>query len=514
MNELSVLQNTRLATRLSVEKLILCEVSPFVQQYRRPYQTNASGDMIHLIEERVASANFSHNGMTPSLFSGAASNYVVPSTLAHSVNIPNGWGTSRFYFQMPVTIVTDLGTKTELVSGYTDMNDVSLGGHINPNTIFHIDSITLISHVPTTIGGNSFINNTVNASAQILTNHDAGEVKRPFDPGFNHLSMLRPSDIFSNIVLQTHNLQESTFNSATAVVNPRTSSRANTSQSDYIARILRGTFSELSNHTGQIDGPTIFSGAGALVNERSVTDFAFIKMLRESTGVPSPTSFTWSEMMRLTNGQIDQRTKILKSGSHAVTRVSDSPYLSVKASSNESDSFNGQDDIGVAAAMISNAIPSYLILCGFGYGSFRVTNAHSPSSVEAATLVWTGQGLLSLVPGHVDRRQIDRITSYIVNDLMMAVSFQNGVFFDVSVVCDVFGRLEMEIQLGNKRARFVTPTFASSIITPVLSNNVNDLNSIGGSFNHLLTEVLAQSGSTTFADEQGDLVRNDFSRAF
>ena len=497
MNAQGLYDQTRMASQITIKSMMLCECDPFVNQFKRSYSANTTGDVVGSIHDRVAQVGFSASNVVGGLFSGSLSNFVSPQTQAHAVDIPNGWGQRRYFFRMEVDIRSQLGTKTEVVTGFTDGDQVSMNGHISPDMVFYIDTVTTIRYVPTTVGGQQFVATRVQDSVHVLTNFNAGEMTSPWQQS---VDMMRPQDLYSNIMVSQMDTHE-VLDTRTKLFKPATSRRTNNTQSDYVARVISGALSQASEHAYGMDGPSIFAGALTQVQEKALSDIDFVKMLQQaSAGIPT-SNFTWGDLMRLTNGGVDQFTKIVHKGSHALTRVADNPFVfgALGNNSNESDSLQSQSRTALAATMISNALPSHMLMCGFGDAMFRVSNAYSTDPMQPATLAWESTPG-SLTQGHFDRAAVQRLENLIINDLMHAVSYGNQLLYDVTVRCHVFGRLEIEIRLENDHARFVSPGFAGSIFSPITSSGTGDLGNLSSAFNYLLSDVLQQSPQTAFAE--------------
>lgn len=496
MNAQGLFDQTRMASQVSIKSMMLCECDPFVNQFKRSYAANNTGDVVNMIHDRVAQVGFTASNVVGGLFGGSVSNYISPQTQAHAVNIPNGWGQRRYFFRMEVEIRSALGVKTEVVTGFTDCDEVSMNGHISPNMVFYIDTVTTVRYIPTTVGGQKFTAARVADSVHVLTNFDAGEITKPWDVS---LDMMRPQDLYSTIMLSELDTSD-VLDTRTKLLKPSTSRRTNNSQSEYMARVIGGALSQVPDHSFGFDGPSLYSGALTQVQEKTLAEIDFVKLLQQATSGITTSSFTWGDLMRLTNGTVDQFTKIVHKGSHALTRVADNPFVfgALGNNSNESDSLQQQSRTALAATMISNALPSHMLMCGFGDAMFRVSNAYSTDPNQRVTLAWESTPG-SLTQGHFDQAAIHRLENLIVNDLMHAVSYGNELMYDITVRCHVFGRLEIEIRLENEHARFVSPGFAGSIFSPVISGAPGDLTNLSGAFNYLLQDVLQQSPQTEFS---------------
>lgn len=132
---------------LSVEltAAILVYTPPQQEVYHRPMEARLSGDMLNTCLELSQ-----RNGgvIRPSTLTHVASQIIQPTMMpAAMVNIPHGLVTGRFSFHLELTIHSIYGVEKEYISGYTDTSEVSHGGYINPNMVFHIDSRMIIKEV-------------------------------------------------------------------------------------------------------------------------------------------------------------------------------------------------------------------------------------------------------------------------------------------------------------------------------------------------------------------------------
>ena len=134
------------------------------------------------------------NNITPHI-SAIANDIIHPNSIHQGeVNIPNGLGERkmRFYMELESDVYAG-GKKTIIVSGFTDIYDVSYNGMINPDTRMYINN-TLTVHDSNVMTPNGIVTqrNVVN-SQHVLHGNSQLSITGPSSV------TLRPYDVFSQL---------------------------------------------------------------------------------------------------------------------------------------------------------------------------------------------------------------------------------------------------------------------------------------------------------------------------
>jgi hypothetical protein len=501
MNPLALMDSGRAGReRPRITKLILCEVDAMTQQYQRGYAVNSTGETARQIQDRVDQVGFSPQAINHGLFSGMVSNYIAPSVESKPVNIPGGWSTGRFFFLLEVEIQSELNVRTEMIQGYTDRSDVSVGGLLDPRMVFHINSVVTLRNVPTTTPtGHRYMAQQIQDASHVLVNHDAANLTTAFGPNVPHLG--RPMDVFSNIIKQETGYGNGVFDGRTVMMGkPKMSRRSNGLQSEFMAQVVGGCMLANTEHINH-DDMNIYSQALGKVQEQELSSTSFITWL-QMVNHGNTASFEYNTLLTadpLLDNTADHRVQIVMKN-RGLTRVVENPFGGNWGNhSNESNSFADRGLTSVAATMICNSLPSLMIRHGIGDVAFRATNANPMNPMMPTTFAYERAPVdITSVP---IPNGLASLQDKIINDLLAAISYNNSMSYEVRVMCQVFGRIEIEIQIETERARYVSAAFADGLMAPVWAGSADNLNDIGTSFKYLLNDVLHVTSGTNFADE-------------
>jgi hypothetical protein len=455
---------------LKINKLFMFETGTYNTQYRRPYNTTLTGDVMSTIQEGVGGATT----LNASAFSGVASRFLQPSSQPEAtVPIANGWTERRMRFIMEVENTFDVGsTVTEMVQGYTTHTGVSTAGAIDPRMEFYINSVT---HIRTTrrntpVGMQSVA--SIFDSSHILANNN-------FDGTFVGMNdqRLRPTDVLTTIG-RTHLTNAGSYTDLrVANTNLATkSNRLNNSPVNYLATLV-GSYQRADL---ALTDPTrtendLLDHARKNANENLVAEDPFMVALSQARNTGIGNVFTYGDLKRIF-ADIEHVT-------HA--RYMDATAKAVSHNTGQTAEWGASDRLTTVATIMVNAVPALLMELGLSRIAFKTSNRQINSQV--ITAVYDAKTFCDGDKSQALSAFIVNLENYILKD----ISFNNQTDFAIDMRADLLGETWLNISIdGLPPFDYVAPSFADSLLTPVITGNATLAMNIASDFENLNQELV------------------------
>ena len=470
-----------MATRhqITITKLWINHVGGYADQVMRPYETVATGAVIKDIESIVHGVNgqFNTGAVTGQMLGGVATSFMHPQAYAGSqIMIANGWGNPRLTFLLEVETKTQLSTITELIQGYTDYNDPSYSGHIDPRCMFHINSITRLREVKHhTPFGVKPMQQVVDSSHVIVNNEWTGMA----DWMSQHRDIptnMRPQDIYSVLTVPQDIRENETLldlrnaRSNAAVLSRRT----NNLSTDYVGRVLSG-YQKAAAAPYDSEG-NVYSAALGATQESQLSRDPFVTALSQVTGMTATSAFTFADLQRMDPTVLD-RTVVIRPQDTSMGAINYRDHSNV---------WTGSDAETQAAAVLANGIPALMAHFGLSALGFQATN-HSMNGPEFSFTALKGFG------GSDVSTYAQNLAARIQNELIDYISNFNMISYAISLQCIFTQDLQVQISLnGGPTIPYVNPTFADAMFAPVLSDTNTRLNEVSNDFELLVTQVIGE----------------------
>lgn len=484
-------------SQMRIDRLIMARGEKFPDQYRRPYETVATGETVNNIVNRLEQLSSVPGNVTATMLGNAAAGFVHPSAEVESkIYIPNGWQTQRFYYCMEVSFISPMGTQRQLIQGYSDHADVSHNGTLDPRTIFVINSIINIGVHRERQNGQLVTYQTVNDAVHVLTDHQYGNYDNAYANN-NKLLAMRPSDLFHNMSLREQNedyvtegMSLSTRNLVTG--QPKASSRRHALPGEYAGRVLSGYgMGVTENHFGASPSEH-FNTAMTHVAEGVFTNNKFMTVIQNAKGMGAhhfSDQFTWSDLLRV-DPTVDDRTVIMVPG-EAQRLTAASPF---QFDASYSADWGGRQLTDIAASILSSGIPGLIVGAGLCTVHFTATNHYN------------GQPMFAFVDvkGIVEQSVVEALPNLqnrIMQELIAPISMNGELSFDIEVRCDLYYSTTISIRnLGDYgQVDYVAPTFADALTAPVITTSSNRMNNISQDFQNLVETVVQVTPETNFS---------------
>jgi hypothetical protein len=146
------------------------------------------------------------------------------------------------------------------------------------------------------------------------------------------------------------------------------------------------------------------------------------------------------------------------------------------------------------STILGQAVPALLMELMISNMVFLCTNK-----------VTQGQGLVTIISansitGADVTAYIEVFKDRLIREVLMDISQNNAIIYDMSISADVFGEITIDIALdSNPSVRFCIPTFLDSVITPMITTNsnifYNTINDVGTVLSNVVESIGHDYGS-------------------
>ncbi len=493
--------------RFDPNGFIAVETGTYQAQGLRPFKSNTNEAVVSAL--RQATQDGLNLGVAA--VQEIASDVIVPQAMVESeVMIPYGFTSRRFRLLCRVNESHPFikGTNTQRVFfGYSDHCDVAIGGKELPDEMriyFNSETIIQESVIPTPHGPQTqarIIGSNQIISPVNMVGGQNGMFTRPSN------FLIRPEDNFN--LMQTKavakNLQDNgivdvkidtSYDYRTMVGEGgsfKYSMRKDTSPVRYLSSSL-GAYqharSEYNDSMRESDtllfnkgsDPTevLLGEAANMCRNHAIQSNTFLGILREHAGFMEKGYVTWGRLKQL----------FPELANPAVTRFAMNRGESVRkvSQAHHSQAFTGADNTAIAVSLLSQAIPSIMMDTFFRSVSFAVTNGHGPNEYVFEIFE---NGTQSIIQNFAMLPYIQQLERRIKVDILNNISRGNQIPFRISCSSDLAGETIVDISLGSDPVeRYVAPTFADSLFSPVITCNQNLSNEIANGITWLVRSVI------------------------
>lgn len=491
--------------RFEPNGFIAVQTGTYQAQCLRPFKSNTNQAVVSALRQAT------NDGLNLGVAAvqEIASDVIVPqANVEGEVLIPHGFNSRRFRLMCRVNESHPFiqGTTTQRVFfGYSDHCDAS-ANYLPDDMRIYFNSETIIqeSIVPTPHGPQNQAriigSNQILSPVNMMDGHN-GMFSRPSN------FLIRPEDNFN--LMQTKavakNLEENglvdvkidqAYDYRTMVGEGgsfKYSMRKDTSPVRYLSSSLgayqhaRSEYNDTMKDQDSMlfnrgNDPTevLFGEAANMCRNHNVQSNTFLAILREHAGFMEKGYVTWGRLKQLFPELADpQVAKFAMDDGRGVSKVSHSE---------QSQHFRGADPTSIAVSLLAQAIPSIMMDTFFRTVSFAVTNGQGPNEYIFEIFP---NGTTSIVR-HLDMRPyVQQLERRIKVDILNNISRGNQIPFKISCHSDLAGETIVDISLGiDPIERYVAPTFADSLFSPVITRNQELSNEIATDITWLVRNVI------------------------
>lgn len=446
-----------------VDDITLIEVGDMEEQFRKPYNVSADGEILKTIESLIVENGGS---ISNDLFISAASSAFRLSSESEEVGIAGqrgqrAWRERRYRFIANVTLENYTRERhvasRAIVIGYTDRVDLSHNNTVADDLRLYVNTVAVVRDIQVNDNGRIRVKSKLVSSQQTLLGDldlNRGNVDY----------LMRPFDIFNTIDTHKevgrdgdHIDLRSTFQYG-VVLNGRHANDSNR----YLSSVVQADRQGLTNvetYSNDIMEQSRDTEAADIVRPTRLQSNLFLKAIASRSDYAENNYFEYQDLAELTEGR---SLKALD----AVTRIA--PMVR-NTFSYESEQWYGASPETMAAIQICHAVPIIMLDCLFSYVDLTISNTHDRSN-RTEILVHDMSSYIG--DSFDDRRILEAFEGRIEREVFNPIS-SNG-YFDVSldITSEVGGltRIMMSID-GGPETPYVFPTFADAMLTPMITRD-------------------------------------------
>lgn len=461
--------------QIKVLNLFLLQVGQYTNQYFRPYQPNVTYASVKELEyELNRTAKFTATGLAQ-----LSNQYIQPSaTPGQNVQIINGWNSFRYRFIMRIAFISDMATSEEIITGYTDMDDISQQTQqLNPDMCFFINSIIPLKKI---ILGNG-VNNTTHIAAMQPAHVYSKE--HHIDGNLSGIYTLTPESVITQMRVNNFAFDQSEIrNTANEIVYPSTSLMENNNPGRYISKVLnryQNVTLENNQSIGMLNDNDVLSETMSGLYEPPITKDLFMNTLfNQMHGAFNKAWFSWKDINKVDH-YVDQVTTVVRKNHEPVYNKLNNPHLNQMLAPMQDPTgmqhLGGSDYDTQMALNISNVLPSIMMDFGIVHMQFSSTN----NRIDGKADTFIG-AITTLGGSDVDMSIYRPAIIGRINDELISIISQKGMInYEINVSCDVAGDTFINASYNSAPfTPFLIPSFASSLFDPILTTNKQDISNM------------------------------------
>jgi hypothetical protein len=482
---------------MQILELIFREMKEYDDQMIRSWSGNASPGNLQDLE--IATDH--GRDFSPSALSGLAGRIIRPiAETDQRAAIAGGWGQTRMMFAMKV-LVRETRTSQQIheISGYTDHVGATAtlrGVKLANDMCMYFNSVTRIHRCITdTPRGSRWLTN-INKSNQIICKQSNPDFT--LARGSQGTMTMRPEDLMSrnttnDVFAKRARLEGSMdLRGGYAMGTMKLSNRLNTSSTRFMARSLSAISTAdsgdgiIDNLMHERDTTKIFKDARGQVREDGITTDPVFEELSTDTNILHDGFVTYGELVDM-NKDFDWDSVpvyFTEKGGRKTVRGDYRPW-------------NGMENEDIAATMLVNALPMYLINHQLAAVSFSAKNFDSLGEMvviaDNASPIMEGPNLRDIIPIFTQR-----LESEILLDILPWPGCQLDLTVDTAIAGETYVKISLD---GANYEEYVFPTFCDSVVSPVVTESQVHMDNMAGTVRQIADSL---GSSLNYDDDKDD----------
>jgi hypothetical protein len=474
-------------------KITFNEMPEFNTMGFRPYTANPNTrEVTERVVDRMAENMFNVKRFSPTTI-GYMTNDVIALSGANTgyVAIDNGWQTKRYSFSILVEVqMTSGGSTYYVVSGFTDTNEILIQNSnvfISPDIVLHITNIN--SGVANNMGNQGGLN--IVAADQVLTkNHYLNDLRVQG----NEFRSQRPLDVTSTMASNMYraNTDAVFINAATSLPTPQLGKRINNIPTNYASNLFN-SYIEASEVNMETDPSGYFPEPGELshtssIKENYFSDNKFLTYLgRNDISATNQASFKWRDLAAIDQHIMDRVH--VNTANDRLNLFRGSGFALPSNGLITANTANRSDITGQIVATLSTSIPALAIKCQLSSIMFIANNNMGQHVVQT-------QSCTAYSPVF-QKRGSDMFENLLPTYLLNTLFTQMDLTYELLVFCHTETETFIKISInGGPYEDFLFPTYADALVTPLVTNDHNTIDTISSTVNNIST-VLAEEASSS-----------------
>lgn len=506
---------------MNILKMVMFETGGAVDTPAKPYELDLREGVAGILDE-LDELTMGGTNITSAALSRLASGVLVPSSVARSTNIDGGWGERRIMFAMVVEVHSAVDgnySDVRYITGYTDRSDFAVSTRNNvsfPSDMrLYFNSITRISLNQVASRGGRVIRPTIRDNNLVLRKDSIVKDRSTDRAGFgNKPSLLRPTDVLKRA--GSNNYLSDMMGSISGGVSKNTvgkfnlptqlSKRKNNNSAEHMTTTLKsymyarahgeddGSKSGFMSEQEQDLDPDYLSAAANTVSaaEDTMGSDVLFDEIRRFSNILDSGYIEWGELKRMAPDFDENRdlpftpwNSRLKSANRNRSSGDDGHYNRGIADYQSSGSFYDNSVEATAALMIAQATPEILVNSMYSSVKGLVLNSH-PQRGEPAVHMTMAMPFMDGIPV---KYGFNYLTGQYSNVILPNVSKNGLLHIEAMVNAHVDNDIEVWVSVdGGPEEYFVYPVWGESIITPVVTDNEGDLESISSGISGLMED--------------------------
>lgn len=463
-------------TQVRVNKFVVIETGTYNNIMHRPFRAHLSADVEQDLYSRLNPAS----KYSPSLFSGIATRFIQPdATPTGQVAIHGGWEMSRLRWVMELEWITGIGSQLiQIVTGYSDVPDLSLSGLIDPNLPFYINNSFIFRRdIQRTPLGDNIVLSPVIGGQVLIDNHYNGLQSQ-------NVGLARPSDVIQLGALYNNSLMDQLNDSEVFIEGPtltneaKLSMRKNANPATYISHVLDShRRSYLSNRAYGANNDAVIEEAVQHSYDPMVSKDYFLKTLAGINGTAQVgNTFTLNDLARIDPNY----PNVMVSWNSRTGDATSQKAMFARHHTGQSDGWEAPTYLTQVAATLANAVPGIMTDCALAKVHVTATNLDGGGRFRIATP--SANGFINIDLSHFLQTFIDRIET----ELLYNLSFGHEVSLALDINCDIVGDTRVDLTINGEHGYYVTPTFCDALSSPVVVGEFERVFDIANMFHKVM----------------------------
>lgn len=453
-----------LPSYVKINRVLFTPTGTHNRQFQRPYglTNNLDNSMMDTLRQVTQEGK----SISAGVLAPYAGSILRPSAdVMWDTNIINGWDNPRLRFMMEVDIDNQAGTTRQYLSGYTNYP----GYHRNLNHVTFDPQMELVVNrvLSLNLGRDGGIR--MAGSDRVLV----GDYQPTFGGGNDNVAVgLRPEDIFSIMqVSSAGGYAEPVIDGRTVFAGnvPKFSTIANDLPNQYLTRVLKGVmpihnFSAMDGMVGSMNDS--LDRAIGQYAEMAVNSNRVMHQIVQHGGFQEGCSFTYKCLMEIGSnyGNLDDRVSLIEPTSVSGFEM---PLHQAGSTAN----WNAGNTEAIIAQVISSQVPALMSDHFLTKFAFTATNRTLTREFVVEPL---GAPSSWLPNPEMINYSIQSFIHRLTQEILVGLSVNNALDFNIRVIIDMYGETHVFASvMGGPETHFCAPSFADSLTTPLLSQNVN-----------------------------------------
>jgi len=482
--------------RIYAESLVFCRAANSIPEYERPFSVQPGIDAEELISETVRE-RWAFDALQDSL---EAANLLRPVAEVNNkdlIRVPGGWGERRLRYSMILDLDLPNSSLRYILTGYTDQDDISHNGLLDPQMRFYINSVQVLK----AMSGGQRKDYRSRGSYQLIAKNVPGEDYRD-GPGPLR-SLLAPSNVLFQIGSSMSHYQN--LHTPSALIDSRNSTalgrnlvgRGHALPGRYVADTVNGLVASLKHRDERNarrdasiapaiseDWQSIYSSAASLATDHGDSmrhcKSELLQIFQQEGILASDGSVSFRNLCSIIPNLETLDFPVLR-GDDFVLREVSPETAQVAFTEGDCRDWHGRDIYTVMASMLKSTISALM----------------SESQLRRLTVVLTNQ----TISGHDEVVVRDAFAMFEnLDELSLVEHFIRRVTREVCPVLSEGGLRDYYVAINNELAgncrisisfdddpsqNFMGATYMDSLSSPLVTTRPDALNELADEFSRL-----------------------------